>query len=507
MGRAALVEWRELHHSFLRASWVPSHLQSFVYYARQTRASERVSAFETAVNSFPSVVTPSPRSAILTQAWPILFGQLATVGFGLLDTVMSGRSSALDLAAVGLGGALYATVFISLMGVVTALGPIVGQHYGAGRHLDVGASYAQGLWLALALSALGFPALAFAELWLPLLQTSGEISKIVAGYLRILSFALPAMLLFRAIFIFNSSISRPRAMMVVQLTGLLLKFSLNYLLVFGALGIPAMGAKGCGYASLFVHWSMFLMAWAWTRRERSYRLFAIGYAWPAWTQIKGQLRLGIPSGLSIALEATSFSLLSALAARLGTTIIAGQQIIMNTAALCYQLPLALSIATATVTAQAIGAGDGARARRAALTGIVLALTIAGCTALSVWSLREPVVRLYTRDREVAVVALSLIGYFALFHLFDALQSMVGFVLRAHKIAIVPTLIYGVTLWGLGLGGGYLVAFHSLLGGPRGVQGLWLMQTIALFVTSLLLLGSYFWLIKERPGDASEANVR
>jgi MATE family multidrug resistance protein len=440
-------------------------------------------------------MTRTPRSAIASQAWPILFGQLAAMGFGLLDTVMSGRASALDLAAVGLGGALYASVYISLLGVVTALGPIVGQHFGAGRHRDVGATYAQGLWLALGLSAIGFPMLAFAELWLPILQTTARISSAVAAYLRVLSFALPAMLLFRAIFVFNNAVSRPRAMMVVQMSGLLLKLLLNYMFVFAPFGLPALGALGCAYASLIVHWSLLLFAWWLTQSERSYQTFELGYAWPAWVLLKEQLRLGIPSGLSIALEATSFSLLSVLVARLGTTIIAGQQIIMNVAAVCYQVPLALSIATATVTAQAIGAGDLLRARRTALTGIRMALTIGAATALTIWWLREPIVHLYTKDSEVAAVALSLISYFALFHVFDALQSISGFVLRAHKIAVIPTLIYAITLWGLGLGGGYYVAFHRVFERPLGVQGLWLMQTVALFVTALLLLAAYFWLTR------------
>jgi len=104
---------------------------------------------------------------------------------------------------------------------------------------------------------------------------------------------------------------------------------------------------------------------------------------------------------------------------------------------------------------------------------------------------------------VTSVALSLIGYFVGFHVFDALQGITAFVLRAYKVTVVPTVIYAVALWGLGLVGGYTVAFHSVLGGPRGAPGLWLMQSVALGLTSLLLVACYLWVLRQgRP--ATEA---
>jgi multidrug resistance protein, MATE family len=171
-------------------------------------------------------------------------------------------------------------------------------------------------------------------------------------------------------------------------------------------------------------------------------------------------------------------------------------VIMNLAGVCYQLPLALGIATATATAQAIGAGDTRGARRFALTGIRLGFATAAVTALSVWLFQREVVALYSGDGAVAAVALSLIGYVALFHVFDALQSITGFVLRAYKIAVMPTLITALALWGLGLIGGYVVAFHPVLGEPLGVQGMWLMQAVALFLAALLLLYFYLWIARD-----------
>jgi MATE family multidrug resistance protein len=228
-----------------------------------------------------------------------------------------------------------------------------------------------------------------------------------------------------------------------------------------------------------------------------YRRFAIERARPRWRALQEHLHLGVPIGLAYALESTSFSFMALLIARLGTSVQGGHQIITNLGGVSYQLPLALSVATATVTAQAIGGGDLARARRAAFSGIRVAVVVASITALTFWTFRRGIVALYTHDAEVTGVALSLIGYLVVFHVFDALQGIIGFVLRAYRVVVAPMLIYAVALWGLGLGGGYLLGFSRVLGGPRGAPGMWLMQAVALCLTALLLLGLYLWVLRQQ----------
>ena len=423
--------------------------------------------------------------------------------YGVIDTMMTGHSSPADLAAMGLGASVYSSVFMGLTGVISALNPIIAHHYGARRWEAIGPSYVQGLWLALLLSLVGMPLLAFPDLWLAQLGTAPDVTALVTQYLRLLSLALPAALMFRATYAFNVAVSRPKVMMTVQVAGLALKVALNYALIFGHLGLPRLGAVGCGLASLIVHWALFLMGWAYTHLDPEYRRFAIERARPRWRALQEHLHLGVPIGLAYALESTSFSFMALLIARLGTSVQGGHQIITNLGGVSYQIPLALSVATATVTAQAIGGGDLARARRAAFIGIRVAVAVASITALTFWTLRRGIVALYTHDAEVTGVALSLIGYLVVFHVFDALQGIIGFVLRAYRVVVVPMLIYAVALWSLGLGGGYVLGFSRVLGGPRGAPGMWLMQAVALCLTALLLLGLYLWVLRqERPPIAS-----
>jgi multidrug resistance protein, MATE family len=429
--------------------------------------------------------------AILAQARPLFVGQVAVMLYAVVDTVLTGHASATDLAAMGLGAGVYSSVFVSLLGAVNALSPVVGQHHGAGRHTAIGAVYVQGLWLALLLSAGGGLVLAFPEAWLSWIQAPPAVERVVTGYLRLISLALPPALMFRAICALNIAVARPQVVMRMQVAGLVLKVALSYGLIFGALGLPRLGAVGAALASAIVFWLLLAAGWAHSRLDPFYDRFEIRAAGPRWSVLGELVRLGIPMGLSYALEATSFTFITVLVARLGTDVMGGHQIVANLAALCFMVPLSLSVATATLTAHAIGAEDAARAERTAAAGIRIAVLVSASLALAVWALRAPIVRLYTSDAAVAAVALSLIPYLAAFHVFDALQTAVGFVLRAHKRAVAPTVVYAVTLWGVGLVGGYHVAFRGVGGAPWGASGMWMMQMVGLGLAGLLLLGFYW----------------
>ena len=423
------------------------------------------------------------------------------MAFAVVDTVLTGHASSVDLATMGLGLSVYSTVFVALMGATAALNPIVAQHFGGARLAAIGATYTQGLWMALFMSLVGMLPLLFGSFWLPWLHAPTEVEAQVARYLRVLALALPGALMFRAIYAVNTAVSRPHVVMALQLTGLALKVCLSYLLILGGLGLPRMGAVGGAIASLVVFWALFLMGFGYMRRSPFYRCFAVQWAWPRWSAQREILRLGIPMSLSYALEATSFTAITLLAARLGTTVMGGHQVVANLASLCFMLPLSLSVATATLTAQAIGAGEPRRARETALIGMRIGALVAAVTVLMVWTLRGGIVRLYSRDPAVAATALTLIPYLAAFHFFDALQTVASFVLRAYKRAIAPTVIHAAALWGVGVVGGYLVAFGGLWGPPWGIAGMWLMQSIALALAALLLVGFYVGLPQSRPCGA------
>ena len=432
---------------------------------------------------------------ITELAWPVLIGQLAVIAFGVLDTAMAGRASAADLAAIGLGGSIYVTVYISLMGVLQALSPIAGQLYGAQRYGEIGEEVRQAVWLGLVLAAIGMLILWFPAPLLHLADATPELAEKATAYLRYEALALPAALGFRIYSALNNALSRPVMVTVLQLAGLAIKFPLNALFLYGGMGVPAMGGPGCALASMIISWLWFVAAAAILMRNPAYKPFAIftHYSPPNRARLWALVRLGVPMGFTYLIEITSFTLMAIFIARLGTVVLAGHQIAANLGAVAYMVPLSLSIATSTLAAQSIGARDRVAARRISLNGIKLAVMCAVIVGAAVLFLRRELVSLYTHDDTVLAIAVPLLPFIAFYQMFDALQVMTAFILRAYKIALIPTVIYALSLWGVGLGGGYVLGFGLLgdiVAALRGAAGFWAANGLSLMVAGALLV-SYF----------------
>lgn len=426
--------------------------------------------------------------AFVHLSWPLLVANLAVVGNGTIDTVMAGRLSATDLAAVAVGSSIYVTVYIGAMGVLQALSPIAGHHFGAHRFRAIGDDVQQALWLSILLTLVGLPFLLVSDLWVRFAQVDTAVGAIVQTYLGAIAFGLPAALAARVFIALNAAVSRPRVTMVINLVALALKAPLNAVFMSGAGPIPALGGAGAGVATALLAWLTFALSIGIWRFDPFYARFRSELTHgPRWQSQRELLKLGIPIGLSTLFEVTSFTFMAILIARLGTASVAGHQIVANLVALLFMVPLALGVATSVLVAQSLGAGEPRVARRAALRGFRLAMSFAVVAAASLWLAREWIVGLYTTDPAVAAVALSLIGLAALFHVFDAGQGVAGFALRGYRSTFWPMVIYGVALWGIGLGGGFWIGLTSTpFGPPRGALGFWEAATLALGIAALAL---------------------
>jgi MATE family multidrug resistance protein len=446
---------------------------------------------------------------IAPLAWPVLVGQVSVLAFSTIDTIFVARFAAGDLAALAVGAAAYITVFIGFMGVLMALSPIVGQLHGAGRHAEAGRQLHQALWLGAALALMGCALLAFPAPFLALARATPEVAERVRGYLLALAFSLPASLLFTLFRAFNTAVSRPKVVMAIQLGGLAAKVPLSAALVFGvpALGVPALGVVGCGIATAIAMWLQVLLAWRVLRRDAFYDRYAIwgrGLDRPARAPLMAQLRLGVPLGLSILVEVTGFAFMALFISRLGTTAVAGHQLAVNLVSLMFMVPLAIGNAASTLVAQAVGAGRHAEAARLGWHALALGTLLAVAMGLLVFALRRPVLGLYTGDAAVLAAALPLVAWLAVFHAADAAQTIAAFVLRAYKITVVSVVIYVAALWGVGLGGGYWLAFDA--GGLtppalRGAPGYWFASTTGLVVAAVALAAVLGWVLRRWRGAA------
>ncbi|MEO8154890.1 MAG: MATE family efflux transporter [Rhizobacter sp.] len=442
---------------------------------------------------------------IAPLAWPVLIGQLAVLAFSTVDTVMVARYDALDLAALAVGGAVYITVFVGLMGVVLAIGPIAGQLFGARKLHEAGEQLHQVVWLALGLSVLGCALLLMPDPFLHIAQAQPAVAAKVRAYLGNLAFALPPALLFQSFRGFNTAVSRPKVVMALQLGGLSLKLPLNALFIHGAssLHIPSLGAAGCGLATAIVMWLQLLLAWWVLRRDPFYAPFGLHVTRlnpPHKPSLKELLRLGVPMGLSILIEVTGFTFMAIFISRIGATAVAGHQLAANMVSLMFMMPLAIANATSTLVAQSIGANEHADARRVGWHGLQLGVLIAGVLGTAVYLARESVLHAYTHNEVIIAAAMPLLAWVAVFHVADAAQTLASFVMRAYRVTTVPMVIYAVAIWGVGLGGGYVTAFNvtGLTPAPLlGAQGFWSASTTGLVLSALGMCAFFAWMLRHK----------
>jgi multidrug resistance protein, MATE family len=430
--------------------------------------------------------------ALLKLAGPLLVGQLAVIAFGVLDTAMTARYSADDLAALAMASAIYISVYVGLTGVVSALAPIAGQLFGAKRYDEIGEEVRQAIWLAVLLSLIGALVLWNANLILDISQVSPEIHAKASLYMHILVLGLPASMAMRVLIALHNAVSRPTIITIVQLIGLAAKFPLNYLFIYGAFGIEGMGGPGCAVATVIINWLWLLITLWIVIAGRFYKPFALftHFSRPDFHRIGVLLRLGMPIGFSYLIEVTSFTFMSLFIARLGTEALAGHQIVANIGTVIYMVPLSLSIATMTLVSQSIGANQQSKAEQIGWSSVFFTTTACAVIGLTAWFFRTELLNLYDPPEEVKQFAIPLFLFIAFYQIFDALQVSAAFILRAYRIAFWPMLIYAVSLWGVGLGGGYMLGFNVTGNVPlalQGASGFWAANSISLGVAAVFLL--------------------
>jgi MATE family multidrug resistance protein len=432
-------------------------------------------------------------------AWPVLIAQAAVMANGVIDTLMAGHISPADLAAVGIGASIYATVFVSAMGVLLALTPIVAHHYGAGRYHAIGSDVRQSAWLALALAIGAVIMLHYPEPFLAFARPPAEVEIKVRAYLNGSAWAVPGILFFRVFYGLTTGIGLPRPVMMFNLLGLCLKVPLNVVFMYGALGFPAMGAAGAGWSSAVVTWTVAISAWIWCRRTPEYAAYAVfsEFEPPRWPAIKELLRLGIPTGATFLVDVTAFTFMALFIARLGAATSAAHQIAANIAVFVFMIPMALGHATGVLVGQSLGAGDPARARGAGFLGLKVGVGIGTLLGLGIGLFAPRLAALYTPDLAVQVAATLLLPLVAIYHVVDALQAVLAQVLRGYKRATAPMVIYAIALWGVGLGGGYLLGLTDTLGPAQGAAGFWLAAIASLALAGVLLV-VYFERISRQP---------
>lgn len=419
---------------------------------------------------------------------PILVAQLAQMANGVIDTVMAGHYSAEDLAGVGIGTSLWVPVLLFFMGTLSALQPIISGHRGAEQWQRIMPVTWQGLYIAAGCSLIMILFLINAYPVLDILKLDAPTAAIAQGYLDAFSWGVPALLLLAALRGLTDGLGHTRVIMVFSLVSTLFNLPLNYIFIYGKLGLPAMGGVGCGWATAISNWIAVMALLVYLNRSKTYASFHLlaDRVLPAWSEIKHVLRLGLPIGFTMFVEVSMFAVIALFLAPLGPKVVAGHQIVLNATSLLFMVPLSLGMALTLRISFLVGAGAQDRARLLARSVLMLALGISLINAPILLFGREFIAGLYTGDNDVQQVAVTLFVFAAIFQVADVIQVAMINTLRGYRDTSVPMLIMLLSFWGICLPLGYLLTFTDVITNSMGASGFWIALCAGLAVASVLL---------------------
>lgn len=427
--------------------------------------------------------------ACLSLAVPLAGAQLAQAATTFVDTVMMGLLGSSTLAAGGLGAAVFHSLVLISTGIISAVSPLVATAYGANQPGVVGKVVRQGLWLAVGLAIPVALLIWSADSWLLRLGQEASTVSLAQPYLRSIAWGVLPALGFALLRSFVTALSQPRPVILIMLAGTVFNIGANYVLMFGKLGLPALGLAGIGWASTISLWGMFLALALHILTQPRYRVYHLFQSLPRIERriFLELMQVGLPIGVLSAVETGMFTITTFLMGQLGTAILAAHQVAMQTAIITFMVPLGISLATTVRVGQQLGQQDPSGARLAGKVGISIGALFMSMMGILFWLFPDRIVSLYLdinnpANAEVVALAKQFLRVAALFQLVDGIQVSAAGALRGLKDTRIPMLIGIIAYWGIGLTSGYLLGIQLQLGGV----GLWWGLAIGLAIAAIIL---------------------
>lgn len=435
----------------------------------------------------------------LHLAAPLVLGQLSTVGMNVIDAMLAGHLDARILGAVAVGTSIWSIAIVSGIGVMMALPASVAQLDGARRRHEIGPLFRQALWLALGLGLVLAVIVGNAGALLDTIGIAPELVPDVRRFVFAIAFGAPAFTLFLALRGLSEGLGLTRPTMYFSFLGLALLAPIGYVLMYGRLGLPALGAQGSGIATALVLWLQAIAFAFYVRSRRHYRDLALGARFdpPDARTIGELLKLGVPMGVSVFMEASLFVAVALAIGTLGAATVASHQVAINVASVAFMVPLGLALATTVRVGNAVGRGDARGVRYAGFVGIGCTLVSQAVSAGAMLGAPRLIASWYTSDPDVIALAADLLILAGFFQFPDGIQAASNGALRGLKDTRVPMLITTFAYWAVGMSTGWWLAFHVGLG----ARGMW-MGLIAGLLVAATLLFARFWRLAWRVPRAS-----
>lgn len=440
--------------------------------------------------------------ATLTLAWPIILTNVTMATIGATDVLMVGWLGPTELAAVSLGFNLSMLFAIFGMGLVMGGSPMMASEIGRRAHSvrDIRRTFRQTLWLVALLSV---PLLLILWHTGPILGFLGQephLAALAQDYVRAYMWSIPLFLATLAIRNFLSALERPMWSLVIGIAGVLGNIIFNYVLIFGKLGLPALGVVGAGVGSLLTNAMMVLLMIAVIYRDRRFRRYhLLGRWWRSdWQRLRQLTRLGLPIAISHAFEAGVFSAAVMLMGWISVAAVAAHAVALQIASLTFMVPMGLAQAATVRVGIGHGRADPDHIRRAGWVSFVLGTGFMTAMALLLWLFPGALAGLFIdradpANAEVVALAIQFLIVAAFFQIFDGAQVVGQGMLRGLHDTFVPMLFALFGYWVIGIGVGAWLAFDAGWGGA----GIWTGLATGLAIVAVLMLAR--WMLRVRLG--------
>jgi len=438
--------------------------------------------------------------AFLTLAIPLAGVQLSQAAIGFVDTLVMGRIGLETLAAGGLAALTFSVFLYTTSGVLMGVSPIVATAYGAGDKQQIDRVVQQGCLLVVALT---IPmSLLIANFDILMRHLGQAETTVVLGntYLDIMVWGFFPALGFALLRSVVAAMSHTRVIMSIAIGGTLINISGDYVLGFGKFGFPQLGIAGLAIASVIAIWAMFitLVAYILTHKElKTYRFFRQIYRVDRQILLS-LLRVGIPIGVATALEIGLFTIVTYLMGLLGTEVLAAHQVVLQTIAVTFMVPLAMSYAATIRVGQEIGQNGLLGATRSGYIGAAIGLGFMLIMAAILLLFPQQIIGIFIdtsdpRNANVVTLATGLMTIAAISQILDGPQKIIMGALYGLQDTRIPMILSFLSFWGVGLASGYWLGFYTSLGG----SGLWIGQSIGIAISAVMFFWRFHHLVREK----------
>ncbi|WP_391209248.1 MATE family efflux transporter [Psychrobacillus sp. L4] len=394
---------------------------------------------------------------------PILVTQVALYLMTFFDVLMTSKYSIDHLAGVSIGSSLWVPVYTGLTGILLGITPIVAQLMGAKKKEDVPIFVQQGFYIAIVLAiVIFFGILMFIDPALQLIPLEDSVRVVAKDYLYMMSIGLIPLFLYSVLRSFIDALGKTRVSMIITLLSAPINIALNYIFIFGKLGMPALGGAGAGLASALTYWLILFIAVFIVYRNKPFAELRIFHGWskPSFIKFKVLTKIGLPIGLSIFAETTIFSAVTILMSTYSTAVISAHQIAMNFTSLLYMVPLSIAMGTTILVGYEVGANRFKDAKTYSWLAVVTAILFSFISATILLLFREQIATIYTNDQTVITLTVQFFFFAALFQLSDSIQAPVQGALRGYKDVTITFIMAIVSYWIIGLPTGYILANYT-----------------------------------------------